>query len=205
MLRIYMARHGQDKDNSEGILNGLRDTPLTDLGVRQAEKLAGNIREAGLVFDAIYTSPLARTRVTAEMIARALGAPAPLVMDDLRERDYGIMTGKPVKDIERLCAPDILKGDPIVYFLSPQGGETLPEMMARGRSVIRQLSAAHPGGSVLLVTHGDTGKMLYAAYYDLDWKEVLTMFHFGNCELLLLAPDSKPEESHLFSAEQFNH
>lgn len=40
MSKIYLARHGQDKDNSEGILNGHRDTPLTDIGIMLANVLA---------------------------------------------------------------------------------------------------------------------------------------------------------------------
>jgi broad specificity phosphatase PhoE len=58
--------------------------------------------------------------------------------------------------------------------------------------------------SVLLVTHGDFGKMIYAAYYDLDWEEVLKQFHFGNSEVLLLAKNSPPEKAHVFETSQFN-
>ena len=32
MLKIYIARHGQNEDNANGILNGHRDLPLTDIG-----------------------------------------------------------------------------------------------------------------------------------------------------------------------------
>ncbi|MBP7769257.1 histidine phosphatase family protein, partial [Candidatus Saccharibacteria bacterium] len=39
-MSIYIARHGQNKDNAEGILNGHRDRPLTELGRRQAMELA---------------------------------------------------------------------------------------------------------------------------------------------------------------------
>jgi len=46
--------------------------------------------------------------------------------------------------------------------------------------------------------------MIYASYYNLDWKEILTMFHFGNSELLILSEDTKPEESHVFKIEQYN-
>lgn len=61
MLKIYIARHGQDKDNVRGILNGHRDEPLTILGQNQAKDLAEKIKEAGIKFDKIYSSPLKRT------------------------------------------------------------------------------------------------------------------------------------------------
>jgi hypothetical protein len=47
--------------------------------------------------------------------------------------------------------------------------------------------------------------MIYAAYYDLPWKDVLINFHFGNCELLLLSPDSPADAAHVFTQEQHNH
>ncbi|MBI2888969.1 MAG: histidine phosphatase family protein [Candidatus Liptonbacteria bacterium] len=205
MLRIYLARHGQDEDNAKGILNGRRDTPLTKLGMAQAERLAANIKTQGIPFDAIYASPLVRARRTAEIIAEGLGAKAPVVLDDLTERDFGVMTGKRVQDIEKLCTPDIIKADPVVYFINPQGAETFPEEMERSRKVIYWVKEKHAEGNVLLVGHGDMGKMLYAAYYGLPWERVLSMFHFGNSELLLLAEDSPAEKTHVFAIKQHNH
>lgn len=43
--------------------------------------------------------------------------------------------------------------------------------------------------------------MVYCAYYDLDWKEVLVNFYFGNTELLKLSPVTLPEESHVNLSE----
>lgn len=56
----------------------------------------------------------------------------------------------------------------------------------------------------LCVTHGDFGKMLYAAYYDLDWKDVLQQFHFGNSEILLLSEGSTSDQAHVFEIQQHN-
>jgi len=46
--------------------------------------------------------------------------------------------------------------------------------------------------------------MIYAQYYDLDWERVLTQFHFGNCDLLLLSENSPADESHVFKVQQHN-
>lgn len=205
MLKIYLARHGQDEDNAHGILNGHRDEPLSALGLEQARTLAKEIVAAGLTFDVVYSSPLKRAYVTAETITDALSIAKPIVMPDLIERDFGVMTGKLVKDITALCAPDILQADPIVYFLSPEGAEIFPDVVERGKRVISEIKERHKDGNILLVTHGDFGKMMYAAYYDLDWKSVLLMFHFGNSELLLLSEDSSPEKAHVFQFQQYNH
>lgn len=101
MLKIYLARHGQDKDNAAGVLNGRRDEPLTELGREQARTLAREIKDAHLTFDAVYTSPLQRAEVTARTVTDALGITSPVVMPNLIERDFGVMTGKPVKVLPR--------------------------------------------------------------------------------------------------------
>ena len=87
-----------------GILNGHRDLPLTDLGRQQARQLARHIKDRELVFDAVYASPLDRAFETAAIVAAALGLAEPTVHNDLIERDFGVMTGKPVADIEEICA-----------------------------------------------------------------------------------------------------
>ncbi|HEU0080948.1 MAG TPA: histidine phosphatase family protein [Candidatus Paceibacterota bacterium] len=205
MLKIYITRHGQNEDNANGILNGHRDLPLTAIGEKQGRELAGGIKEAGLTFDAVYSSPLSRAMRTAEIVSETLGMPKPVAMDLLIERDFGVMTGKPIADIEKLCAPDIVKADIITYFLSPAGAETFPDLLRRARRALDQIRAARSSGSILLVTHGDFGKMLYAAYYGLPWQDMLTKFHFGNCELLLLAEGADPDKPHVVRVEQHNH
>jgi len=205
MLRIYIARHGQDEDNANGILNGLRDKQLTDLGRKQAREMAEKIKNAGIKFNKIYTSPLIRTYQTAEIFTDILGLTKPEKLDFLIERNFGIMTGQPHTKILEMCMPNVITAPSGVnYFLSPEGAETFPEMMKRGRKLLDWLKTNHSEGNLLLVTHGDYGKLLYATYYKLDWKKVLVMFHFGNSDLLLLAPNSPADEVFVFKTEQYN-
>jgi probable phosphoglycerate mutase len=204
MPTLYLARHGQDGDNAAGILNGRRDMPLTAIGVYQADQLAQKIRGAGIRFDRAYCSPLQRAYQTATIVTTALEVDLPEKLDLLTERDFGVMSGKPAKEIEALCAPDILKTETITYFLSPEGAETFPELLGRAQKLLDMLRAGHRDETLLLVTHGDFGKMLYAAFYGLEWQEVLMLFHFGNSELLLLAEGTKPAKRRVFGMQQFN-
>ena len=204
MLKIYLARHGQDKDNASGILNGQRDEPLSDKGIEQANEVATKTKESGIRFSHVYSSPLQRAYKTAKIITDTLGIQKPEVLGDLIERDFGIMTGKPQNTIKEVCAPDIMQTDTICYFLSPEGAETFPQLIERAKKVLNEVKEKHKDGNVLLVTHGDFGKMVYTAYYNLDWKDVLKMFHFGNSELLELSEESGPEETHVFKIQQHN-
>src|SRR3989338_11530332 len=180
-LHIYLTRHGQDQDNAHGILNGHRDTPLTELGIRQAQQLADKIKLTQIKYDHVYTSPLQRASQTAQIITDTLQLPSPQILPELIEREFGIMTGKPIADIPKLCSPHILithTTPSVTYMLKPQGAETFPQLVQRARQLLTFLKKNHPKGNLLLVTHGDFGKMIYAAYYRLPWKDVLQQFHF---------------------------
>lgn len=201
-LNIYIARHRQNVDNVNGILNGHRDLPLTDLGRRQALDLAKSIVEVNLSFDAIYTSPLIRAAETARIIADELRIPNTHIIPELFERNFGVMTGKRVSDIEKLCAPNIIKAEIITYFLNPRGAETFPDLVERGNRVLAIIRQLLSTGNVLLVCHGDIGKMIYAAATGKDWKEVLTDFHFGNGDLIDINPDN---EACTIQLPQYNH
>ena len=183
-VEIFVARHGQNHDNAEGLLNGHRDRPLTELGRDQARNAAKAAVEMGLHFDKVYSSPLLRAFETAEIISDAMGLSEPEKMDILIERDFGDMTGKMISDIPQLYADDLLVTDTVTYALSPPNAETFPELVERGKEILATVRAKHVGGKVLLVCHGDIGKMIYAAATGLDWKDVLEKFHFGNCDLI---------------------
>ena len=232
MVKIFVSRHGQDADNANGILNGHRNEPLTDLGRKQATVVANKMLNAGFRFStsksssddaapegttilsAVYSSPLQRALHTARIFADILKNGATdegkvEVLQDLIERDFGIMAGLPTKSITAICGEDkILATDTINYFLDPEGAETFPQLIERAKRLfmhINEVTKDLPSdSSILLVTHGDFGKMLYAAYYDIPWEDVLRQFHFGNSEVLLLSKDSSSEEAHVFETKQFN-
>lgn len=204
MLRIYLARHGQDEDNENGLLNWHRDKPLTNIGTEQARSLATTIKDSALSFDGIYSSPLQRAYKTASIIAEALDADYPEKIDLLIERDFWELTGIKISDAIKFSQTDILPTSKVTYILHPKDGEDFPTLLKRGGKIVEFIESKHKDGNVLLVAHGDIGKMIYAAYYKIDRKEVLQSFHFWNAELILLAPNTKPSETHIFKTEQHN-
>jgi len=204
MTNYYITRHGQDDDNARGLLNGRTDSSLTALGVQQAYSLANKIKEIGIKFDGVYCSPLTRTLKTAIIISKVCGLKEPEVNSLLIERDFGFMTHKNTSDIEKLCTPHILKTKTCTYFLKVDGAESFPELIVRAKEFWNLIKPKHASGNILLITHGDIGKMLYAAYHDLDWKRVLKLFHFGNTELVFLSRGLTGERSKIIEAPQYN-
>ncbi len=205
MLEIYLARHGQDLDNAVGILNGQRDQPLSKIGLVQAQSLADEIARLNLPLDQIYTSPLKRAYRTAQIVATTLKMPEPTIIENLKERTFGIHDGMLQKDIPTVFGDNLIKTEHTNYILEPKGGETFPTLIERARKVLGEIWKRHPKGKVLVVAHGDIGKMMYASYYNLDWQEVLTLFHFGNSDLVLLSKNTDPKNAHVFRAKQVNH
>lgn len=204
-MKIYLTRHGQNVDNANGVLNGHRDKPLTELGLSQAFNLAEIIKTSNLNIDKVFSSPLSRAYKTAEVVSKELKLPEPEVLELLIERDFGLMSGKSISDVESMCAPDIIKTDTVTYFLSPEGAETFPQLIVRAKRLLNWIIQKNFSENILLVCHGDIGKMLYAAFYNIPWQEVLRKFHFGNTDILLLDKSSAVEDRHIVKIEQFNN
>lgn len=200
ITEIFVARHGQNEDNANGILNGHRDLPLTEIGRNQARQLGEGILAAELEFDVVYSSPLSRAFETAEIAASIADLPEPVVMDSLIERDFGIMTGLPIESIKDLGSDNVIETETVTYFLDPEGAETFPDLINRGESILQDIRRKHIGEKVLLVCHGDLGKMIYAAATNKPWKDVLREFHFGNGDLI----DIKGESVHKIQLDQYN-
>jgi len=197
MLNIYIVRHGQDEDNARSILNGHRDKTLTALGKKQAQEMALTLKKMSVDFSALYVSPLKRAQETAQIIARELKLKPAKVLPNLIERDFGTMTGRLVADTVSLCAPKIVVTEGVTYILRGHGLETFPQLLKRAKLVLAEIKKKHKTGNVLLVTHGDIGKMIFAAYYHLDWLSTIKMFYFKNSDALLLAKGLNPKQAYI--------
>ncbi len=71
-MRLYFVRHA---DALAGADDAAR--PLSPRGWKQARRLGRFMEEAGVVFDAAYSSPLVRATETAEAIMNCCGAVTP--------------------------------------------------------------------------------------------------------------------------------
>ena len=186
-MEILIARHGQDEDNVRNILNGHRDMPLTKLGEEQARKAGEMLKRDNASIDVILCSPLKRAHKTAEIISQIVDGPNPKVDKLLIERDFGILTGKPISDIPKY-ATETLQTDVVNYFITAEGSEDFPTLYKRAQKVLEELRIKYPNNAVLLVCHGDIGKMIRAAYHGWTWKEGITTPYFDNSEVLKLEP-----------------
>ncbi len=183
MTKIYYVRHGQNEDNAAGLLNGHRDLPLTDLGREQAMVAAGLLK--GKKIDVVYASPLSRAMETAEVIVRELGLDEAILDDDLMERDFGILTGKPKTDISKYCSQVIEVGEK-QFFLDGEGVETYPDLYRRAESFVGKIKDLYPDETVLVVAHGDIGKIIRAVWNGWGWRRGVEAENIDNASVLEL-------------------
>ena len=87
MTLITLVRHGQTDWNVARRIQGSTDIPLNETGRADARTAAAAL--AGVTHHAIYSSPLARASETAEIISAELGLGAPVLVPDVREREFG--------------------------------------------------------------------------------------------------------------------
>lgn len=96
---LLLARHGQTDDNLEPIrVQGFSDTPLNEVGRRQAHELAERVARIPVV--SLWTSDLSRAVETAEIVGQRLGL-VPRPDPRLREGDRGEWEGRRFVDIQR--------------------------------------------------------------------------------------------------------
>jgi broad specificity phosphatase PhoE len=156
--RLILVRHGQTDAAVEGRTQGRIDNPLNALGRRQAEAVAARLIEYAP--GAIYSSPAARARATAEPLARALDLRVALD-PRLLEMDYGSLddrTSAQMREREPAFMERWASADPA--DLRIPGGETLREVQVRVVAAAAAVVAAHPDQAVVLCSHNFALRML---------------------------------------------
>lgn len=147
-----LIRHGETAWNAERRIQGQIDIPLNPTGQAQAQATAQAL--LGQHFDAALCSDLMRAHATARAAAERLGIA--LTPDrQLRERHYGLFQGLTYTEAEQRHPQDFARHsarEPDYAF--PDGGESLSGFARRVETALERIAATHPGGRVLIVTHG---------------------------------------------------
>jgi len=149
---VCVARHGETDWNIAGILQGWTDVPINDQGRRQAYELVGSFSHS--TFSKVYSSPLIRSRETAEIIARSLRLDPPTCHDGLKERNFGAIQGIPKSELAELnpvLLQQILKRNPATDF---EQGESMDEFADRVLDAIASIAEPHAGRRIVAITHG---------------------------------------------------
>ncbi len=153
---FYIVRHGQTDWNAQGIIQGHKNSHLTEEGIEQAKALAHEFRN--VPFSAIYSSDLSRAHQTAEIVAEAHQLPV-ITNPKLRERSSGVLEGRH-RDVVRkelnhlyLARTQMSDQERHVHRMV-KGMESDEDVVRRFIDFLHEATAMHRGERVLIVTHG---------------------------------------------------
>jgi probable phosphoglycerate mutase len=142
MTSLFLVRHGETDWNAQRRIQGSTDIPLNAMGRSQA-RTTGKLL-ARRSWDGIFSSPLSRALETAKIIADELRMPAPSVIEEIVERNYGEAEGLNWDEVEAQ-----FPGDTPV-----PGRETHEQVANRVVPALIRLAVAHPGQALIVVSHG---------------------------------------------------
>lgn len=154
---MILVRHGESEGNRDRVFTTTPfELALTETGRRQAREAAARIA-AQFGPELVISSPYARARHTAEIIAAELDLPL-RIEHALREREMGELRGQPYDAM--FASPAF---DPARRWLwKPPGGESLEEVRERTGPIVDRLVREHPLQDLVVVSHGGVMASLWA-------------------------------------------
>ena len=159
---VLFVRHGQTPTTGKVLPGRAAGLHLAEKGERQAEAVAERIaalQNGDRKIAAVYASPLERTQQTAAPIARALGLRVRR-NQGLLEADFGEWTGAELKKLYKKAEWRTVQRNPSGFRFP--GGESFIEMQTRICGAVDRLRAAHPGQTIVAVSHADPIKAAVA-------------------------------------------
>ncbi len=154
---ILLVRHGQTPTTGTVLPGRAPGLHLSDRGRTQAERVAERLM--GLPVDVIYSSPLERTRETAEPTAACTGLEV-YENAGLIECDFGEWTGAALAELAGLPQWQTVQHNPSAFRFP--NGESFTQMQARIVGTLEALCSAHSGGVVVCFSHADPIKAAVA-------------------------------------------
>lgn len=163
MNTFVLLRHGQSQWNLENRFTGFHDIDLSDLGREEARQAGLRLKSAGIKFDQVFTSTLQRAYHTAEIALENAGQAdllnTMIKHDDLRERDYGDLTGLNKDETRAKFGDEQVHIWRRSYDVNPPGGESLKDVVENRvrpyyNTNIKPL--VDGGKNVLIAAHGNS-------------------------------------------------
>ena len=169
---MYMMRHGETLFNKRRKIQGWCDSPLTELGVRQALGARKYFEEAGIEFTHLYSSSLQRCCDTLEYVT---GKEDYIRDKDLREMNFGTYEG----ESEDLNPPSHIKETYFANF----GGETRNQVKERLSKACTKIMERDDHNCVLVVSHSGACYHFMRNYVTEEESNKQLKLGFKNCSI----------------------
>ncbi|MGN0401633.1 MAG: histidine phosphatase family protein [Acetatifactor sp.] len=202
-MKIYLMRHGETDWNKVRRLQGQSEVPLNEHGVELAKKTAEGLK--AVRFDAIFSSPLQRALVTAEIMAG--DRPVTVVTDDrLKEMNFGIYEGQSFETPEQAARHPLRQPE---KYVPMGGGETIAEVKERTYDFLREkiLPLENSCSNVLIVAHGVVNRCMLNRIADIPDRD-FWQIQLPSCAVSVLSLEdgkfSIIEQSRVYYGEPVN-
>ena len=193
---IILARHGQTFFNEAGRYQGARDSPLTSLGVQQAEQVGVAVRGIVRGTACLWCSPLGRAVSTAKIVQAVAGLTCELVLDErLREVSVGSWDGLTDEEIEDVSPGACDGSNHFDWFFRSPDGESFDQAEARLSQWLAAVAARKE--CHIAISHGLSGRILRGCYLGLPRHDTLRLdvpqngvfiLTDGRCDFVCAAP-----------------
>ncbi len=161
---LVLVRHGQSDWNLKNLFTGWKDPDLTPKGIDEAKAAGQRLKAMGLQFDTAFTSDLTRAQNTLKLVLAELGQSGLETTRDqaLNERDYGDLSGLNKDEARKKWGEDQVHIWRRSYDISPPGGESLKDTVARVLPYYCQniLPRVLRGERVIVAAHGNSLRAL---------------------------------------------
>lgn len=165
-MNLYVIRHGQTIVNKYNLINSINMIGLTKKGIKEALNASLNIKNIDI--DLILCSPLRRTKQTCKIINKNK---VKVIFDKrLLERNSRSMQFKKIAILDNNIWYDINKD--IVY----KNSEGFKSILKRTEEFLNELQEKYKDKNILIVTHGDVCKAIYAIVNNI--KDIKTISEF---------------------------
>lgn len=163
-MRVFLTRHYQTQSNYAGRILGWGNSPPRPGWEADIQFNIDRLRDAGVSFDAIYSSDLERARRTAMTYAASLSMPELIQLPELKEINYGTLQDRQKSWVAGQYPQH--KMDPDLVY--PQG-ESFRQMQQRSVRCIASLAAMHPQQTVLIVSHAGVIRGVVSYFLGLEY------------------------------------
>lgn len=155
---LLLVRHGQTPTTGQSLPGRAPGLHLSETGLKQAAEVAERLASFSKI-DAIYASPLERTRETAAPLAKQRKQKV-IIDKGLIECDFGKWTGAKLSDLMKLPEWKTVQSAPSTFRFP--NGESFTEMQVRISTALDNIRLRHPGGVVVCFSHADPIKAALA-------------------------------------------
>lgn len=158
-MKIFLIRHGESQQNSDNVLSGVTDVPLSENGKKQCQKLA--ILFNSIQIDAVYATPLKRSRESAEIIFPS-HRKSIQVIKSLTEINYGKYEGYKRVEYGNVKDPIIQKWLTEPSSVTFPSGDNVQNFAEKALKSINHLARENEGGNIACILHRTIIRLIIA-------------------------------------------